>query len=135
MTELKKCPFCGGEVKISTEQVDAVTEVYNFVCSSCDSYTYFDFCDREEAIEAWNRRTTTKEDMWDIVIANNEKSNLNNLPTTTEAEIREKIITAMSKAMKEFYPSCKGAYRDFDVFFHAVMAKVAEQMEEGADND
>lgn len=51
-------------------------------------------------------------------------------PTTTEAEIRAKIITAMSKAMKEYYPSCKGAYRDFDVFFHAVMAKVAEQLKE-----
>lgn len=56
---------------------------------------------------------------------------LRNRPT--EAEIRAKIITAMSKAMKEFYPSCKGAYVDFDVFFHAVMARVAEKMEEGAD--
>lgn len=47
-----------------------------------------------------------------------------------DKEIRAKIITAMSKAMKEYYPSCKGAYRDFDVFFHAVMAKVAEQLKE-----
>lgn len=51
-------------------------------------------------------------------------------PTTTEAEIRASAITAISKAMKEYYPSCKGAYVDFDVYFHAVMAKVAEQLKE-----
>ena len=51
-------------------------------------------------------------------------------PTTTEAEIKAKALGVMGMAMKEFYPSCKGAYVDFDVFFHAVMAKVAEQLKE-----
>lgn len=51
-------------------------------------------------------------------------------PTTTEAEIRAKALGVMGMAMKEYYPSCKGAYVDFDVFFHAVMAKVAEQLKE-----
>lgn len=53
-----------------------------------------------------------------------------NRPTTTEAEIRAKALGVMGMAMKEYYPSCKGAYVDFDVFFHAVMAKVAEQLKE-----
>lgn len=52
------CPFCGGEVKMIAEQVDARTVAYNFVCQNldCGSNTYFDYCDREEAIEQWNTR-------------------------------------------------------------------------------
>ena len=92
-------------MKIVPEQIDARTVSYNFICDECCSSTYFDYADREEAIEAWNNRAT-------------------------EAEIRAKVITAMSKAMKEYYPACKGAYVDFDVYFHAVMAKVAEQLKE-----
>lgn len=63
MAELKKCPFCGGEVKIIAEQVDARTVVYEFICLNldCGSNTYFDFCDEEEAIEAWNNRATEEE--------------------------------------------------------------------------
>lgn len=61
MAELKKCPFCGGEVQIYTESVDAETEVYHFECGSCNSDTYFDYADREEAIEAWNNRATESE--------------------------------------------------------------------------
>ena len=63
MAELKKCPFCGGEVKIIAEQVDARTMEYQFICSNldCHSNTYFDYCDREEAIEAWNNRATEAE--------------------------------------------------------------------------
>lgn len=55
---------------------------------------------------------------------------ITNAQTTTEAEIRAKALGVMGMAMKEFYPSCKGAYVDFDVFFHAVMARVAEQLKE-----
>ena len=55
--ELKHCPFCGGEVKMYAEAADADTEYYIFECCSCNGNTYFDFCDREEAIEAWNKRS------------------------------------------------------------------------------
>ena len=61
MKELKKCPFCGGEVKIHSEQVDARTVLDNFVCGKCCANTYFDFTDREEAIEQWNNRLTEAE--------------------------------------------------------------------------
>lgn len=56
-TELKPCPFCGSEVKIYSESVEVDRESYNFECCECNSNTYFDFCDREQAIESWNRRT------------------------------------------------------------------------------
>lgn len=58
MADLKACPFCGGEVKIIPEQVDARTVTYNFVCQNgdCCANVYFDYSDREEAIEAWNTR-------------------------------------------------------------------------------
>ena len=55
-TKLKPCPFCGSEVKIVPEQVDARTISYNFICMECCSNTYFDYADREEAIESWNKR-------------------------------------------------------------------------------
>lgn len=58
MANLRSCPFCGGEVKIIPEQVDARTVAYNFVCQNydCGSNVYFDYSDREESIEAWNTR-------------------------------------------------------------------------------
>lgn len=119
MAELiKLCPFCGGEAEVYEGErerniYDSHTfgyvdteyyTVYGVGCTACNSIMA-EFSSEEEAIEAWNNRAT-------------------------EAEIRAMAITAMSKAMKEFYPSCKGAYRDFDVFFHAVMAKVAEKLKE-----
>ena len=58
MAELKKCPFCGGEVHIVPEQIDARTVSYQFICEECCCNTYFDYADREEAIEAWNNRAT-----------------------------------------------------------------------------
>ena len=78
-TQLKPCPFCGGEVEILTEEVDAISEAYNFHCDNCDMSTYYDYSnDKEEAIRHWNRRTTTKEDVFDIVIANTEQESKDN---------------------------------------------------------
>ena len=58
MSELKCCPFCGGEVVISDEKIDATREVYNFHCHNCDMVTFYDFPnDKEKAIETWNTRT------------------------------------------------------------------------------
>lgn len=60
MSELKllNCPFCGGEVVISDEKIDATREVYNFHCHNCDMVTFYDFPnDKEKAIETWNTRT------------------------------------------------------------------------------
>ena len=103
MAELKKCPFCGGEAEVVKAHSGVAMFPYTVVCKSdeCSASVGVFKETRGEAIEAWNNRVN-----------------------------EAKIITAMSKAMKEYYPSCKGAYRDFDVFFHAVMAKVVEQLKE-----
>jgi len=76
--ELKKesvkllcCPFCGGEVKIIPEQVDARTVTYNFVCQNgdCCANVYFDYSDREESIEAWNTRKPMKAVVAELEVA------------------------------------------------------------------
>ena len=63
MGELKPCPFCGGEAKIFENGEERKSKYY-FVdvlckdmncrgCSSCLEYR-----NKQEAIEAWNRRAT-----------------------------------------------------------------------------
>jgi len=53
MEELKPCPFCGGKAVILKENM------YSVRCNSCFIGT--DFCFTEqEAITAWNRRTTNE---------------------------------------------------------------------------
>lgn len=54
--KIESCPFCGGEVKIYDEPVDAKTTTYHFVCDNCDMTAYFDYLNKEESIEAWNTR-------------------------------------------------------------------------------
>ena len=77
MAELKKCPFCGGEViETYTETVDAETEVYHFRCRSCYSDTYFDYSDEKQSIIDWNNRVT-------------------------EADIRAKAIDEFAEKLKE----------------------------------
>ena len=62
MTELRKCPFCGGEAKIYRRQLNWLLDDYKVECCSCCCST--DIYDtKQEAIEAWNKRVTptTKE--------------------------------------------------------------------------
>lgn len=56
MSELKKCPFCGGEVVMFIEQLDATRDCYNFHCDNCDMSIYYDYSDRNMAIKTWNKR-------------------------------------------------------------------------------
>ena len=49
--ELKTCPFCGGDAKISGHGMN----FYNVYCKDCDVITQ-DYDSKQEAIEAWNRR-------------------------------------------------------------------------------
>lgn len=51
MAELKSCPFCGGEAKL-TKYKDGVPLV---VCSKCMAHTCLCFS-VEEAVERWNKR-------------------------------------------------------------------------------
>lgn len=52
--ELSKCPFCGGEAKIIDFSSSYITHVW-IECPKCLSRTVA-FCNKEEAITAWNRR-------------------------------------------------------------------------------
>lgn len=56
MSELKPCPFCGGEAKIKARYYRAINYFcYNGVCQECNAS--MDTKDTEaEAIEAWNTR-------------------------------------------------------------------------------
>ena len=58
-TELKPCPFCGGEAIYITTAIkagDLVKEFYSISCLDCNAEIYKYCKTEEEAIEAWNRR-------------------------------------------------------------------------------
>lgn len=51
MTELKPCPFCGGEAEL----IDKYEGVFWIICKGCLCESGF-VKTKEEAINAWNRR-------------------------------------------------------------------------------
>ena len=69
MSELKPCPFCGGEVYVAKIEPRLYRPSCNHPCSvvcyNCDLYFGYDedyggeFDTEAEAIEAWNRRFVT----------------------------------------------------------------------------
>ena len=52
MTELKPCPFCGGEAEVWVSNVTDRAIVY---CTVCDAQIRIR-PNEQEAIEAWNKR-------------------------------------------------------------------------------
>ena len=60
MSELKPCPFCGGEaIVIKTDLGDGCAEFYHAVCLDCSvEMKQYECMTRKEAIEAWNRRAS-----------------------------------------------------------------------------
>lgn len=56
MTELKRCPFCGGEASVTEHIFRGLTSTYGVVCLDCCCETRQFFDTADEAIEAWNRR-------------------------------------------------------------------------------
>ena len=58
MTNLKPCPFCGGEAKLMKQFESGVEVGSKIVCFDCLANFYQgEACDAEENIDAWNRRT------------------------------------------------------------------------------
>ena len=58
MTELKPCPFCGGEVRLDIAySYFRDTVIY---CDGCDMVYTLDDCDatKEQIAEAWNMRAS-----------------------------------------------------------------------------
>lgn len=61
MAELKPCPFCGGEASIYHRTYKTGTEYMQVTCASCGAMSMdipasVEYCAKETAIEAWNRR-------------------------------------------------------------------------------
>lgn len=64
MSELKRCPFCGGEAEVKKCGV-ICDAAYIVVCKECKTRTRLSFVEkdsaeesaRREAEERWNRRT------------------------------------------------------------------------------
>lgn len=52
MTELKPCPFCGGEAEILVSDIADRAVIY---CRGCDAQIQIK-PNKQEAIEAWNKR-------------------------------------------------------------------------------
>ncbi len=57
MSELKPCPFCGGEAKLYVRSIHGLLfgDYYWVKCEDCNAETASDF-EKSVAIEAWNRR-------------------------------------------------------------------------------
>lgn len=60
MNELKPCPFCGGEARLRAfrtyiQSKHRMGEKYYIECCEC-GLNAPNFINKEEAIEAWNRR-------------------------------------------------------------------------------
>ena len=57
MSELKPCPFCGGEAKISAENFGAKYFVRCINIKNCLVRPFtISYSTEEEAVNAWNRR-------------------------------------------------------------------------------
>ena len=68
MTELKPCPFCGGEAALYEKRFVALKPLYTVECRSCTALVgrdcetyqaskgYTHFYSKDDAIAAWNRR-------------------------------------------------------------------------------
>lgn len=68
MTELKPCPFCGGEVKVSLCH-DFGVDDYTIGCvEACPaSADIVIFNNKQEAIKAWNTRASEEHPLGDII--------------------------------------------------------------------
>lgn len=62
MTKLKHCPLCGGEAYIQEHVYRVLSSTYGVVCFDCKAGTDQFYETIDDAVEAWNRRTTIKEE-------------------------------------------------------------------------
>ena len=58
MSELKPCPWCGGNVTLCYG-VDSYTYFYR--CSKCSASIHLYYAVKDEAIDGWNKRATDEE--------------------------------------------------------------------------
>ena len=56
MTDLRPCPFCGGEAELLTHIFTLMPNSYGVKCRVCEAETRQFYQSAEEARDAWNRR-------------------------------------------------------------------------------
>ena len=56
MSELKRCPFCGGEARLADEPIGKGKYLYSVLCENDCVVQGTYFTTAETAIEAWNNR-------------------------------------------------------------------------------
>lgn len=139
MAELKKCPFCGGEAEVDW-YTDNGNETHWFVyCCDCSCELSFGAkISKEQAIEAWNNRVNEfdAEKYEKLILADMERKHTEQqqllselkavLPTTTEAEIRNKSINEFIRKLKT-HPH---AQYHLDKYLLEDIYEIAEQLKE-----
>lgn len=91
--KLKPCPFCGGEVKLQSD--DYACQV---ICDNDDCLVapFEDFGDNEEAIKAWNTRAIDKENQW-------LRKALDDMPEVILCFMREEDMLAWEEWKREVF--------------------------------
>lgn len=56
MSELKPCPFCGGEARLLPHIFYGLKNTYGVECSKCGVMTMQFYDTERDAEKAWNRR-------------------------------------------------------------------------------
>ena len=116
MRDLKPCPFCGSEARL-TYSTNNPRQPYVTCdtpkCPGCNPYQWH-YHTEEEAIEAWNRRTERKwipateklpEEEKDVLVSvhfDGYKSKIVNLPQSDYVEIANQIEGVWSSLSDEY---------------------------------
>lgn len=96
-TELKKCPFCGGEA-LRVKRKREFPHIYSIMCVNCHCRTSFEKSE-DEAITFWN----TRKPMERIVEQLEEGGSMERLTTTGTKEANESItIREMINKLAEY---------------------------------
>ena len=61
-SELKRCPFCGGEGMLQEYPNYGIRPAYRVGCPTCEAEINQFYPNKKTAIRAWNRRAEKKED-------------------------------------------------------------------------
>ena len=99
MTELEKCPFCGGEAELGHTDRNSEYGNTSFVfCKECSANGKMvrvssKYSSDERAIEAWNRRTFTS-----LVNITEEVRNVRDRGWCDQSMVLDKVNDDISKA-------------------------------------
>ena len=64
MSDLRPCPFCGGEACMQVHEFVGYRNTYGIVCLDCGAETRQFFMSKSEAEEAWNIRKADRKGKW-----------------------------------------------------------------------